>query len=356
MSAVALTRLANPNITWETTEQFDIGLDASFFNNKIYLTADYFERKSSDILYTAFPVPSSLGVTNLAAQNSASMRNRGMEVALGYRQSKGALKYAINFNVTNMLENKVTDLGPGGEETMGFNDIIRIGEPFRAYYGYEFVGIFQTTEEVANAPVQFGSSKTAPGDIRYKDQLTVDSDGDGKPDAADGIVNADDRVVIGNPHPKWMYNINADFSFKNVDFKFLFQGLANVDRLMMGNGQKPMVDERSNALSYWKDRWSQDKPSTTLPRVGNFTNAQVSSFYIKDGSYLRLKNVELGYTLPKSLINKFGIERLRLYLAGQNLLTFTKMEDYDPERPNGDTGARQAPLYKVYSAGINLTF
>lgn len=356
VSAVALTRLANPNITWETTEQFDIGLDASFLNNRLYLTADYFERKSTDILYTAFPIPSSLGVTNLAAQNSASMLNSGIEMALGYRQSKGPLKYSLQVNVTNMLDNKVTDLGPGGEETIGFNNIIRIGEPFRAFYGYEAVGIFQNAEEVETAPVQFGGNTTASGDIQYRDQLTVDTDGDGIPDEADGVINADDRVVIGNPHPKWMYNINTDFGFNNVDLKLLFQGLAKVDRLILGNGQRPMVDERSNALSYWKDRWTEDNPSRTLPRVGNFTNAQISTFYVEDGSYLRLKNVELGYTLPKSLIGKLGIERLRLHLAGQNLLTFTKMKHYDPERPTGDTGARQAPLYKVYSVGINLTF
>ena len=355
VSAVALTRLANPKITWETTKQFDIGLDASFLNNKIYLTSDYFERKSTDILYTAFPIPSSLGVTNLAAQNAASMINRGLEVALGYRESRRPFKYAINVNVTHMLENRVTDLGPGGEETIGFSDIIRIGEPIRAYYGYETIGIFQNADEVAAAPVQFGSNKTAPGDIQFKDQLTVDTDGDGIPDATDGVINADDRVVIGNPHPKWMYNFNADFSFQNIDFKFLFQGLGGVDRLMRGNGHLPFTDDRRNSLSYWKERWTEEKPSMTLPRVGNFNNHQISTFYMQDGSYLRLKNVEIGYTFPKSFIGKIGIQKLRLYLSAQNPLTFTKMEHYDPERPNADSGARQAPLYKVYSAGINLT-
>src|SRR5690606_39060889 len=195
--AVAITGLANPSITWETIEQFDIGLDAAFLNNRIFLNLDYFKRISRDILYTNFPIPASIGVGNLAAQNAAGMENSGVELALNYRESFGQLRVDLGGNVTWMADNKVTDLGPGGEETITGQDIIRIGAPFRAYYGYRMIGIFQTPEEVADAPVQLGSTATAPGDIRYADV----SGPDGVPD---GVIDSNDRVVIGNPYPKWI--------------------------------------------------------------------------------------------------------------------------------------------------------
>ncbi|HSF52234.1 MAG TPA: SusC/RagA family TonB-linked outer membrane protein, partial [Algoriphagus sp.] len=206
LSAVALTSLANPFITWETIEQFDIGVDASFFSNKVNLTADYFKRISSDILYTNFPIPNSIGVTNLAAVNAAGMENAGVELSLGYRENIGKLVMSFSGNVTRMADNKVTSLGPNGIETIGGNTIIRIGVPFNAYFGYQADGVFQSQEEVDAAPVQFGSTLTSPGDLKYADL----SGPEGIPD---GVVNAFDRTVIGNPFPKWIYGMNANFQF-----------------------------------------------------------------------------------------------------------------------------------------------
>lgn len=271
VGAVALTSLANPNITWETIRQLNVGLDLELFQNRLYFSADYFRRNSTDILYTNFPVPNSLGVTNLAAQNAAGMLNRGLELTANYTETFGGLKVNLGANVTRMADNKVTSLGAGGEETISGNSIIRIGQPFNAYYGYQVLGVFQSKEEVAGAPVQFGSPLTAPGDLRYAD---VSGPG-GQPD---GKVDAFDRVVIGNPFPKLIYNFNANLEYRGLDFTVLFQGLNRVDRVLNGNGQLPMADDRNNALSYWIDRWTPESPSTGTTPVGRCQQYRVIVF------------------------------------------------------------------------------
>lgn len=349
LSAVALTSLANPMITWETIEQFDIGVDASLFANKVNLTADYFKRISSDVLYTNFPIPNSIGVTNLAAVNAAGMENAGVELSLGYRESIGKLVLNLSANVTRMADNKVTSLGPNGIETIGGNSIIRIGVPFNAYFGYQAEGIFQSQEEVDAAPAQFGSTLTRAGDLRYADL----SGPEGIPD---GQVNAFDRTVIGNPFPKWIYGMNANFKFSGFDLNMVFQGIGSVDRLLLSNGQTPMEGDRNNSLSYWVNRWTPDNPSQTLPRLGGVNNAVVSTFYIQDMSYLRLRNLELGYTLPVSFSQKALLQKARIFVSGQNLLTFTKVENFDPERQRGVGTDQSTPLYKVISAGVNFKF
>lgn len=349
LSAVALTSLANPFITWESIEQFNIGLDASFFNNKVNLTADYFKRISSDILYTNFPIPNSIGVTNLAAVNAAGMENAGFELSLGYRENIGKLVMNLSGNVTRMEDNRVTSLGPNGIETIGGNTIIRIGVPFNSYFGYQVQGVFQSQEEVDGAPRQFGSNLTRSGDLRYADL----SGPDGTPD---GVINAFDRTVIGNPFPRWIYGMNANFQFSGFDLNMVFQGVGKLDRLLFSNGQTPMEGDRNNSLSYWVDRWTPENPSQTLPRLGGVNNSVVSTFYIQDMSYLRMRNLELGYTIPVTASQKVLLQKARVFVSGQNLLTYTKVKNFDPERQRGVGTDQTAPLYKVISAGINIKF
>lgn len=344
---VALTSLANPNIRWEQTEQYNIGMDLSLFKYKIEIIADYFSRNSTDILYTNFPIPSTLGVSSLQAQNAASMVNRGLELGVNYRERIGDLRFSVGGNITKLLENTVTGLGDGGEETITNTDIIRVGEPFRAYYGYQATGIFQSLAEIADAPRQFGNANTGPGDIRYADL----SGPNGVPD---GVVDAFDRIVIGNPNPDLLVNFNTSIEYKGFDLGLLFQGVLGVDRLLMGNGNLPMVDDRSNVLDFWLDRWTPENSGTSLPRVGGQNNNQVSTFYIQDASFLRLKNLEFGYTLPKNLTKRLNIDRLRIFAGGQNLLTFTGLEYFDPEGARGNQSNRNAPLYKTITFGVNL--
>ncbi|MES2773848.1 MAG: TonB-dependent receptor [Bacteroidota bacterium] len=349
VGAVALTRLANPDITWETVEQYDIGLDASLFRNSLSITADYFKRNSTDVLYGNFPVPSTIGVTNLAAKNAASMVNSGLELALTYRGNIKALGYSVGGSVSKFATNRVTGLGDKGLETINAESIVRIGAPFNAYYGYQVAGIFQTAAEVTAAPKQFGSVRTAPGDFKYADLS-------GPKGIPDGVVDAFDRTVIGNPFPKMIYNFNASLNYKGFDLSILFEGVNGLERLLNDNGQLPFEGDRNNALSYWVDRWTPNNPSTTLPRLGGQNNAVVSTFYIEDASYLRLKNLELGYAVPSAFTQKFGVSRLRIYAGAQNLLTFTKMENFDPERARGGNTDQLTPLYKVYTFGLNLKF
>jgi TonB-linked SusC/RagA family outer membrane protein len=347
--AVALTSLANTSITWETIEQFDIGLDMGLLNNSLFIEADYFRRNSTDILYTNFPIPNTIGVTNLAAQNAASMLNEGIEVNASYRKNFGKLKMTLSGNVTWMADNQVTGLGQDARETVSGNSIIRIGAPFNAYYGYKMTGIFQTAEEVTAAPKQFGSNLTKPGDIRY-----ADISGPGK--VPDGVIDANDRVIIGNPYPRWMYGFTTGFEFHGIDLNAVFQGVSRLDRVLNSNGQLPMADDRNNALTYWKDRWTTDNPSTVLPRLGGVNNTVLSTFYVQDVSYLRLRNLELGYSLPVDVSKKAGIQKLRVFVSGQNILTFSKLKNFDPERATGGGTERLAPLYKVFTTGINLKF
>lgn len=344
---VAITSLANSFIRWEETEQYDIGVDLSFFKNKLEIVADYFNRNSTDILYTNFPIPNTLGVANLGAQNAASMINRGLELGINYRGNIGEAKFSIGANVTKLIKNEVTGLGDGGEETISNINIIRIGEPFRSYYGLKAIGIFQSLAEIADAPVQYGNANTAPGDIRYADV----SGPNGVPD---GVVNDDDRTIIGNPNPELLVNFNGSLEYKNFDVNFLFQGVNGVDRLLMGNGNLPMADDRSNALSYWINRWTPENPSTNLPRVGGQNNTRVSSFYVQDASYLRLKSLEIGYSLPTDILQKINITKLRVFVGAQNLFTFTGLEHFDPEGANGNQSNRNAPLYKTITFGLNL--
>lgn len=348
VGGVALTSLANPTIRWETTEQYNIGLDAAFLRNRLNVEADYFNRKSFDILYTNFPIPGTLGVNSLAAQNAAEMLNKGIELNVNYADNKGGFNYAIGANVTKFAKNEVTSLG-SGVQTIDGSFLTREGEPYQAYYGHRVEGIFQTAEEVAAAPVQFGSPRTAPGDFRYADL----SGPNGTPD---GVIDAFDRTVIGNPYPLWLYGFNANFNYRGIDLTVVFQGIAEVDRIMTGNGQVAFNDERSNSLALWLDRWIPENPSTTLPRIGGANNAMLSNFYVEDASYLRLKNIELGYTLPNKLLRKIHVNGIRLFVSGQNLITFTPMKNFDPERAATNTNVRNAPLYKVVTGGLNFSF
>ncbi len=349
VGGVAITSLANSTITWETVEQFDIGVDAGFFGNRLSLTADYFKRSSTDVLYGNFPVPGTIGVTNLAAQNAADMVNKGLELAVNYRDVFKGIDYSIGGSLSKFADNEVTGLGDKGLETINAESIIKIGVPFNAYYGYQVLRIFQTADEVTKAPKQFGSNLTAPGDFQYADLS-------GPAGVPDGVINALDRTVIGNPYPELIYNFNGSLGYKGFDLNVLFEGLSGLDRVLNDNGQLPFEGDRNNSLSYWIDRWTPTNPSTKLPRIGGANNAVLSSFYIEDASYLRMRNLELGYTLPTTFTKKYGVSKFRIYAGAQNLLTFTKMKNFDPERARGGNTDQLTPLYKVYTVGLNLKF
>jgi hypothetical protein len=249
-----------------------------------------------------------------------------------------------------MAPNRVTSLGDG-IQTIADQDVIMVGQPFRAYYGYKNIGIFQSKEEISASPKQFNSNKVAPGDLKYADL----SGPNGKPD---GKVDAYDREVIGNPYPEWLIGFNANAAFKGFDVGFSLQGVQNVDRFIRNSSTLGFFDDNTNILSYWADRWTPENPSTSLYRIGasEAGNAQFSSYQILDASYIRLKNIELGYTFQSSLLSSLKISKFRIYVAGQNLITFTKMKNFDPESNRDNYTANNVPLYKVFTIGGNIVF
>lgn len=346
VSGVAITSLANPDIKWETTTTTDIGIDAAFLKNKITLTADYYNKKTSDILLQ-LPIPDMLGVDEVPYVNAATVRNRGWEIDLGYNDKWNDWTFGARVNFSK-VKNEIVDLH-GKESWIGNSgwSINLEGHPISAYYGYMSDGLYKNQSEVdeANQNNVIGGGNLKLGDVRYKDI----NGPEGKPD---GIVDTYDRTVIGNPFPDFTYGFNLNAGYKNFDFSAFFQGIAGVDRIVM---DFPTVS--GNVSTRMWDRYSEtSNPNGNFPRLGNGDyNSQPSSFWLKDASYLRLKNIELGYSFTPKLINKIRLQRLRVYVSAQNALTFSKIKDYDPEKIGSDTRGHAYPNAKTFSVGLNIT-
>lgn len=340
-AGVAVTSLANANLTWETTTITDIGVDLNLFHNKLQIVADWFDKTSTDIL-VELPIPTTLGNVGAPYQNVGEVQNRGWELNVSYQDSFGDVNVFGGFNLSH-VSNEVINYE--GLETISSNAIVREGEPINSYYAYQADGYYQTQEELDAAPQQFGNA------LRLGDIKLVDISGpDGVPD---GKISADyDRTIIGNPFPELQYSFNLGANYKGFDIYAFFQGVTGIERYYWYNTETSGTFT-SSALDYW----TEDNRDAATPRWGNLgNNATYSSFYLRDASYLRLKNLEIGYTLPANLIKKAKIENARIYLSGVNLLTWTEEEDYDPEKKSNDDRNRDYPQSKVYSIGVNITF
>jgi TonB-linked SusC/RagA family outer membrane protein len=350
--SVAL-RAANPDLKWETSTQTDIGVDLELLEGRLALTTDYYIKKTSDLLYEA-PIPLTAG-TAPPIQNVASAENRGWELSLHYRQLERAFTYSVGGNVA-FVRNEVTGLGRGGEPR--FSGHIQsanspaaktdIGHPMASFFGYVTDGIFQSQAEVeAHA---FQSESTRPGDIRFRDLN------------GDNVIDIDDRTYIGNPTPEVIYGLNADFGFKGFDLSVFVQGTQGND---IYNGivryDFAYVNRPASALGRWTGPGtSNDEPRVSLTDPNQ--NARVSDRFVEDGSYLRLKTVQLGYSLPTAWLRRATIQKLRIYVTGQNLLTFTDYSGFDPEI--GTVGGALEigidrgfyPQPRMVLGGLNLTF
>ena len=340
---VAQTSLANEEIKWETTTTTDFALDLSLFKNRFNTSFDWFTRMTNDIL-VQLPIPLTMGNKSAPYQNIGEVRNQGWELEMSYRETFDDFKFNIGFNISHVQNEVVKYKG----ETPSINEqfIIKEGLPYQSIYGYKAIGIFQSVEEVAQSPVQ-DASHTAPGDIKYEDF------------SKDGIIDANDRQVIGNTIPKYNYGLNLGFSYKNFDFSALLQGSLDVDRYLRGVDVYPIATfDRGLIPKSWINRWTSENPSTTMPRITapdyswNYSN---STFWMQDGSYLRLKNIQIGYNIPENVCNNIGIEDAKIYLNGKNLLTFTNYKGYDPERLSTDTSLGY-PNTKIISIGLQIKF
>ena len=347
---------ANPSIKWEESEQTDFGLDFGFFNQALTFTVDYYVKKTNGMLMT-MPIPSYVGESKPVG-NVGDMENKGVEFELGYKWNISDARFAVKANATytkNTLKNLGNESGfidydgvqgfTGGSLARGSN-----GMPFPYFYGYKTNGVFQNYAEVnayTNADGGLIQPAARPGDTRF-----VDINGDGQ-------ITSDDRTKIGKGTPDWNFGLNFNADWKGFDFNMFFQGVAGAD---IFDATYRTDVTAGNYPTYMLNRWTGEGTSNKYPilRAGDNTNWQVSDLYIVDGSYLRLKNISLGYTLPRSLTRQISIERLRFFVMAENLVTWTKYWGFDPEISSGgkslgiDKGVY--PQARIWTVGLNLTF
>ncbi|MEN2399957.1 TonB-dependent receptor [Flavobacterium sp. MC2016-06] len=316
---VTVLRYGNPDIKWETTTQTDFGLDLSVLKNNLSFTTDYFNKTTKDILLAINLPAVTVGVISPTYVNAGIVNNKGFEFGANFQDHEKAFKYGINANLTT-LTNRVEALQQyvSNIEDLKTNTRTVVGKPINSYFGYVFDGIYQNTAEI-NSQLYSSTNGAVPGDMKFKDLN------------GDGQINADDRTFIGNPIPKITYGFAFNGSYKNFDISFLFQGVGGVDRY---NNSKQVLDYSVktplNATVAILDSWNGEGTSNTIPRATFNANGggKMSSAFIEDASYLRLKNLEIGYTFNPETV---GASNLRIYMSAQNLLTFTKYTGLDPE-------------------------
>jgi TonB-linked SusC/RagA family outer membrane protein len=345
--------LANRSIRWETTETTNIALDAGLLNNKLLFTIEYYNRTTNDILL-ALPVPRVVGLS-APLQNAGSVENKGFDFSLNWRDNIGAFKYSVNANFSD-VRNSVVDLGGLGQIISG-NSITVVGSPINSIFGYQSQGFFQNQAEIAEAPRQFGA--LIPGNIRYVNQLTIDTDGDGIPDAADGVINPDDRIILGDPFPRYSYALTLNAEYKGFDFSIMFQGVGKRDVFLQGDAIWPLNNAGKIQEWHTRESWTPERPNARIPVLAptssGSNDARASDVWVFDASYLAIRNLSLGYNFP-TIKNRLKANNLRVYTSIQNLANFNSLPPgTNPLTPNGSSGAI-FPITRAYTFGASLTF
>ncbi|MBW8334480.1 MAG: TonB-dependent receptor [Prolixibacteraceae bacterium] len=310
-SGAAITTMANSFISWETTTMSNIAVEFNLFR-KFDITADYYHRVTNDILLN-LDIPLIIGLA-APAQNAGKLENRGWELGATFNDKFGDFNFSAMFNISD-VKNKIIDLKGINETGLTVN---REGYPLSSLYGYEADG-YIVPEDYDNAGKYLGATQIGnfgPGDIKYKDQLTIDTDEDGVPDAADGVINTSDNVIIGSTIPRYTFGLNLYGDYKGFDLNILFQGVGKADGYVWGHSIGSFY-EGGSMPEIGKDYWTPENRDAEFPRLAfnNSNNQQNSSFWKKDAAYLRLKNVQLGYTLPENILSRIGISNLRFYAS-----------------------------------------
>ncbi len=349
--------MANPDVQWEQVQQSNIGLDATMFNERVSLTIDAYLKNTSDMLVPMpVPIPTGYSDVDVPYINTGKVQNKGVEIAVNTKNLVGAFNWNTNFNISfNKNEIKAlyqnTPLYIGS--SIGLNGTLavnQVGYPVNAFYGYVMQGIFQTQQEVNNAAVQIPGNdpynRTSPGDVRFKDLNN------------DGVIDDNDRTIIGNPNPQFIYSMTNNFSYKGFDLSIFLQGVQGNDIFNANNVYQESMSVAENQTTRVLGRWEGAGTSNTMPRAifsDPNQNSRISSRYIEDGSYMRIKNVTFGYTFPAKLMNRYKVNQLRLYVSGQNLLTFTRYTGFDPEVPSNGVDYSVYPVTRTLSIGLNIT-
>ena len=333
----SLKTIGNQELTWEHSDMLNFGLDVKVLNSRLNFTGEYYIKNTKDILLE-MPVPLEYGFGK-PNMNVGEVRNKGWELSLSWNDRINDFGYSISGNLSDN-RNEVVDLGDTGP-WKGSNTYTDVGLPFNSIYGYESMGLFQSDEEVANAPFQ--NSNTAAGDIRYKNQ-----NGDDK-------IDANDRVVIGDPNPHFLYGVNLGFDYKNFDLNMFFQGIGQKDRVIMDNFVRPFFD--SSIFKHHLDYWTPENAGAKYPRILNKDdgthNYQQSDYWMINAGYFRMKNLQIGYTIPREILRPAGFDRVRVYFSANNLFT---VSDFVPGMDPESEKSVSYPFARTYSFGLNVQF
>jgi len=355
-----VNRVAPPTTFWEMGVGTDIGIEANLLSNKLFVELDYYNRKTEDAIFDV-PILGSLGTTgSKLLGNQATFQNSGFEILARWNDNiNQRLSYTISANM-GINNNEVLEVSSGKTPiyqavgTTGsnnWNTRTIVGEPIGQFYGLQVVGVFQNQEEIDNYQSSGGDviqSTAAPGDFRYRDVND------------DGSIDDKDQVVLGNPNPKFSYGINTTWTYDAFDLTLDFQGLAGVDIYNAELGLRYGTENFSK--EFYDNRWHGEGTSNSYPsaNIGGGQNYRANSFYVENGSYFRVRNIQIGYTLPSAVTDKWKITRFRVYANAQNALNFFKYRGFNPEVGGGATRAgvdlNVYPLFATYNAGVNVTF
>jgi TonB-dependent starch-binding outer membrane protein SusC len=354
-TGIGPNQIANPNLTWETTGQADIGIDVELFEGRVMLTGDVYRKKTTDLLLSV-TIPAISGYTS-AIKNLGSVENKGLELSLATRILIGEFRWSTDINFS-MNRSTILDIGgapqifAGSVANIGQNltsGVIRVGEPLGTFYGYVTDGLYQSNEELS-ALVDPQAKK--PGDRKYKDLNS------------DGLINDLDRTIIGHAQPKWIGGFTNSFSYHGFDLSIFLQGVYGNDILNANRFELEYLNGTNNLDRDMLQRWTPENTNTDIPRASTTRPAnRISTRQIEDGSYLRLKNVQLAYNFPKSLIEHLKLQSVRVYVTAQNYWTLTRYSGFDPEvnrfgQDNRSQGFDYAsyPAAKTVMGGIHIGF
>jgi hypothetical protein len=331
--------------------QINGGIDLSLFNRRMNFSFDAYVKNTCGMLVkAAIPITSGYEDTTTTYVNAGKVRNHGVEMTLNTVNIKGDLNWDTSITAT-YNKNKILDLNSNtplyqNQYNNSYITIQKVGAPINSFYGYVTDGIFQTDKEVANHSLQV-SGGTAAGDIRFKD---LDNN---------GVIDENDRTIIGNPNPDWIFSMTNTLTYKNFDLSVFLQGISGNDIYNVNNITSEGMSSAHNQTTAVLNRWTGEGTSNSMPRAvyaDPNQNCRVSDRFIEDGSYLRIKNVTLGYTFPQTLLEKINIQQLRINFSCENLLTISGYSGFDPEVAINGIDSSRYPLSRTFSFGLNINF